>query len=131
MRRRSVLIVDDNPLNLKLLAVVLGGQAFDVRTACDATEALRCLQQRPADVILLDLQLPDMDGLQLAQRLKADPVHRETRILAVTAYAMKGDRERSLAAGCDDYMSKPIDTRRLPRLVKRLLDGGPRADAED
>jgi CheY-like chemotaxis protein len=116
-----VLIVDDNPTNLKLLSYILSSQGYDVRTASDAASALAALQARRPDVILMDLQLPGMDGLELSRALKADPATRGIVILAVTAYAMKGDEERVRAAGCDGYIAKPIDTRTFPALVASYL----------
>lgn len=116
-----VLIVDDNPTNLKLLSYVLSSQGFEVQTAGDAVAALAALQARRPRVILMDLQLPGMDGLELSRRLKADPETRDIVILAVTAYAMKGDEQRARAAGCDGYVAKPIDTRTFPALVASYL----------
>lgn len=117
MAGASILVVDDNPVNSKLARVVLTGAGFVVRTAADATEALaRIAEDRPA-LVLMDIQLPGMDGLELTRRLKGDPVTREIVVIALTAYAMKGDDERARAAGCDDYVAKPLDIDRLPRLV--------------
>jgi two-component system, cell cycle response regulator DivK len=120
-----VLIVDDNPTNLKLLSYVLSSQGYDVQTAGDGPSALAALQTRRPRVILMDLQLPGMDGLELSQSLKASPATRDIVILAVTAYAMKGDEERARAAGCDGYVAKPIDTRTFPALVASYLSRTP------
>jgi two-component system, cell cycle response regulator DivK len=113
-----ILIVDDNVQNLKLARVILANEGYDVRTAGDAEEALALLRTFRPHVILMDLQLPGMDGLQLTRQLKADPDTRGIRIVALTAYAMKGDEEKAFAAGCDGYVSKPIDTDRLPDIVR-------------
>ncbi|MBI2571809.1 MAG: response regulator [Candidatus Schekmanbacteria bacterium] len=121
MAGEPILIVDDNPINLKLARVLLLTEGYEVRTAADAEEALRVLDEFRPRLILMDLQLPGMDGLELARRLKADPASAQILILAVTAYAMKGDAERALAAGCDDYVAKPIDTVKLPGLISRHL----------
>jgi two-component system, cell cycle response regulator DivK len=121
MAGELILIVDDNPQNLKLARVVLTGCGYDVRTAVDAEEALRLLDQVSPRLILMDLQLPGMDGLALTRQLKGDPARSRIVIVALTAYAMKGDREKALAAGCDDYVAKPIDTRALPEMVARHL----------
>jgi CheY-like chemotaxis protein len=112
-----ILIVDDNPANLKLARVVLSAEGYDVRTAGDAEEALNALQSFHPRLILMDLQMPGMDGFELTRRLKADPATRGIVILALTAYAMKGDEERAREAGCDGYVAKPIDTRSLPGVV--------------
>jgi CheY-like chemotaxis protein len=116
-----ILIVDDNPANLKLARVVLSGEGYLVRTAGDATEALAALQSFHPRLILMDLQMPGMDGFELTRRLKADPATRGMVIVALTAYAMKGDEERAREAGCDGYIAKPIDTRSLPGVVAGYL----------
>ncbi|MBI2187146.1 MAG: response regulator [Acidobacteria bacterium] len=121
MPGERILIVDDNPVNLKLVRVVLTVEGYDVRTATDAGEALAVLEMFRPRLILMDLQLPGMDGLELTKRLKADAVMKDTLIVAVTAYAMKGDEEKALAIGCDGYLTKPIDTRTLPAVVARYL----------
>ena len=123
MAHEPILIVDDNPANLKLARVLLTGEGFEVRTAADAHEALAVLESFRPRMILMDLQLPGMDGFELTRRLKASPAHREVIILALTAYAMKGDEDKARAAGCDGYISKPIDTRSLPNVVADYLAG--------
>ena len=114
MPTKSILIVDNNPVNLKLIRVLLGGEGYDVHTAGDADGALRVLKNLSPQMILMEVQLPGIDGLELTRRLKADPATRDIKILGLTAYAMKGDREKILAAGCDGYVAKPIDTRAFP-----------------
>jgi CheY-like chemotaxis protein len=118
-----VLIVDDNPTNLKLVAYLVRAHGYDVHTANDATTALAAIRTVRPRLILMDLQLPGIDGLELTRRLKADPATAGIVIVAVTAYAMKGDLERALAAGCDDYVTKPIDTRALPALIAKYARG--------
>src|SRR4051812_37803674 len=122
MAGESVLIVDDNVQNLKLVRVLLAREGYDVRTAGDAEEALEELESFSPRLILMDLQLPGMDGLELTRRLKADPVRRSIAIVALTAYAMKGDELKALAAGCDGYVAKPIDIMSLPQTVRVQLD---------
>ena len=124
MSGEAILIVDDNPINLKLARVLLSGEGYAVQTASDAEEALHLLETFSPRLILMDLQLPGMDGLELTRRLKQDPVRRDIAIVALTAYAMKGDEERILAAGCDGYIPKPIDTRALPSFIKSYLTNG-------
>ena len=123
MAGARILVVDDNPANLRLLRMLLLGEGYDVRTAGDAAEALAVVGEFLPRVILMDLQMPGMDGFELTRRLKADAATREIVIVALTAYAMKGDEERARAAGCDGYVSKPIDTRSLPALIARHVDG--------
>jgi CheY-like chemotaxis protein len=117
MTPRTVLIVDDNPQNLKLARVLLTRYGYDVQTAVDAEQALALLHTFTPALILMDLQLPGMDGFELTRRLKADPSTRKIVVIAVTAYAMVGDASRAREAGCDDYVSKPIDTKKLPQLI--------------
>lgn len=121
MTAAPILVVDDNPQNLKLTTVVLESEGFEVRTARHAEEALVVLDGFAPVLILMDIQLPGMDGLELTRQLKADPARRHIVVIALTAYAMKGDAERFLAAGCDGYVSKPIDIDALPREVHRHL----------
>jgi CheY-like chemotaxis protein len=122
MTLHSILVVDDSLANMKLLSFVLESQGYEVRTAMDADEALAVLGSFRPHLILLDIQLPGMDGLELARRLKADPSNAGMLIVAVTASAMKGDEEKAMEAGCDGYITKPIDTRTLPKLVASYLD---------
>ncbi|HVR11738.1 MAG TPA: response regulator [Thermoanaerobaculia bacterium] len=123
MTGEPILIVDDNPANLKLVRVLLRSEGYEVRVAVDAEEALTVLRGFRPRLILMDLQLPGMDGLTLTRRLKADPATDEIAVLALTAYAMKGDEEKAMQAGCDGYITKPIDTRTLPLVVARFLAG--------
>src|SRR5688572_7980848 len=101
MAGESILVIDDNPINLKLLRLALKVEGYDVQTAVDAESALAILASFRPRLILMDLQLPGMDGLELTRRLKAGVPTCEAIIVAVTAYAMKGDEQRALAAGCD------------------------------
>jgi CheY-like chemotaxis protein len=128
MAGESLLVVDDNPANQKLLEAILRAKGYEVRSAGTADEAIAAIEAELPKLILMDLQLPDVDGLTLTRRLRGNPAHADIVIIAVTSYAMKGDRERALVAGCDDYVTKPIDTRRLPELVAtHLASTGPRA----
>jgi CheY-like chemotaxis protein len=116
-----ILIVDDNVTNLKLVTYLMKAKGYEVATAVDADTALEAVRASRPRLILMDLQLPGTDGLELTRRLKADPDTQHIKIIAVTAYAMKGDQDRALAAGCDDYVTKPIDTRTLPETIARHL----------
>jgi CheY-like chemotaxis protein len=116
-----ILIVDDNPTNLKLVTYLMQQHGYEVTTAVDADDAIASIGQTPPDLILMDVQLPGIDGLELTRRLKADPATKSIVIIALTAYAMKGDQEKAREAGCDDYVTKPIDTRALPEIVAKLL----------
>ena len=123
MAGEQILVVDDNPANLKLMEFLLDGEGYEIRTAGDAEEALSVLQDFQPRLILMDLQLPGMSGLDLTRRLKAEPATQGVVILALTAFAMKGDEQRALDAGCDGYVAKPIDVETLPALIARYLAG--------
>jgi CheY-like chemotaxis protein len=122
---KRVLIVDDNPINLKLLRLTLDGAGYEIRTAIDALHALEVLTSFRPSLVLMDVQMPGMDGLELTRRLKADPSTRDAIIVAVTAYAMKGDEQRAIDAGCDGYITKPVDTRTLATTVANFLMATP------
>jgi CheY-like chemotaxis protein len=121
MNSGRILVVDDNPTNLKLVTFLLSASSYEVRTATDARHALAVLESFRPDLILMDLQLPDIDGLELTRRLKADPRTRDTAIIAVTAYAMKGDEEKARAAGVDGYVCKPIQKDAFRKIVAEQL----------
>lgn len=123
MSGEEILIVDDHPTNLKFMRILLAAEGFNVRTATDAEEVLRALESSHPRLILMDIQLPGMDGLELTRRLKADPATGDIVILALTAYAMKGDDQRARAAGCDGYIAKPIDTQALRGIIAGYLQG--------
>ncbi len=122
-----VLVVEDNEVNQLLTASVLEREGFAVDLARTSTEAKDLLRVRTPDVILMDVQLPGMDGLAFTRKLKADPATAQITIVAVTAHAMAGDREQTLAAGCAGYISKPIDTRTFGRQVREFLARSARA----
>ncbi len=116
-----VLVVEDNEVNQLLTASVLEREGFAVDLARTSTEAMDLLRARTPDIILMDVQLPGMDGLAFTRKLKADPATAQITIVAVTAHAMAGDREQTLAAGCAGYISKPIDTRTFGHQVREFL----------
>lgn len=116
-----ILVIDDNPLNMKLVTFLLRKESYEVVTAGDASEALQVLAAFRPELILMDLQMPGVDGLTLTRQLRADPRYATTAIVAVTASAMKGDEEKAAAAGCDGYVTKPIDTRAFPGLIRAFL----------
>jgi CheY-like chemotaxis protein len=117
----TVLAIDDDPVNLKLAAEVLQADGHDVIRAADAEQALRLLDQHAPDLVLTDIAMPGMSGLELTRRLKADPRYRHLPVVAMTASAMKGDESRILEAGCDAYLAKPLDTRRLAMQITAIL----------
>jgi two-component system cell cycle response regulator DivK len=120
-RAPYVLVVDDNATNLELAVFALEVEGYEVGTARDADEFRRVLAARRPDAVLMDVQLPGTSGLDLMREMKAAPALRDIPVIAVTAYAMRGDEERMLAAGCDGYLSKPLDVMALAAQVQRLL----------
>jgi len=130
-----ILVVEDNEVNQLLTASVLEREGFTVDLAGDSTQAMERLRERTPELILMDVQLPGMDGLALTRQLKTDPATARITIVALTAHAMTGDREQTLAAGCAGYISKPINTRTFAGEVRAFLprsvpDPGPaRTDA--
>lgn len=123
-----ILVVEDTPANMKLMMLILGSAGHVALQAGTAQDALALAHHEHPDLILMDVQLPDMDGLEATRRLKASPQTRDIPVLAVTALAMKGDRERMLAAGCDGYMEKPVDYRALLAEVERYCRAQGMAD---
>ncbi len=121
MSRGPLLVVDDNLVNLKLIKAVLAGEGYEVHTATDAGEALAALKTLHPRLILMDIQLPGMDGLALTRQLKSSPDTRDIIIVALTAYAMKGDDERAYACGCSGYITKPIDVRNFAAEIAKYL----------
>lgn len=117
----SILVVEDTPVNLKLMRLLLGHEGYKVRTAESAEEALSTLQSFRPKMILADIQLPGMDGLEMTRKIKADPKNSGIKIVALTAFAMSGDKERALQAGCDGYIAKPIDTHKLASEIREML----------
>jgi CheY-like chemotaxis protein len=128
LRPSRILVVDDNRTNLKLVSDLLAFEGHEIISAMDAEEAQVVLASLLPDLILMDIALPGMDGLTLTRLLKADVRTRQIRIVALTAFAMKGDEQKALDAGCDGYITKPIDTRALPREVAAMLVRAPRGD---
>ena len=119
--RGHILIVDDNPIDLKLAAEVLEVHGFKVESAADAEEAQRILLHRMPDLIVTDIALPGMDGLTFTRRLRTDERLGQIPVVALTAFAMRGDEEIAAAAGCSGYIVKPIDIRRFAEQISEIL----------
>jgi CheY-like chemotaxis protein len=117
-----ILVVDDNLVNLKLAGDLLAFEGLDVQRAVDAESAMDMINISQPDLILMDVALPGMDGLALTKILKKNPATEHIIIVALTAFAMKGDQEKITAAGCDGYITKPINTRKFPQQVIDLLN---------
>jgi CheY-like chemotaxis protein len=119
-----ILYVEDNEDNIYMLARWLKRQGFEIAVARDGERGVAAAQDELPDLILMDLSLPVLDGWEATQRIKAVPETRAIPVIALSAHAMSGDRERALAAGCDDYDSKPVDFERLLEKIRALLPGG-------
>lgn len=121
MSAARILVVDDNPTNLKLVSDVLDCEGYEILKAVDAEEAERIIERHLPELVLIDIALPGMDGLALTRKLKAENKTKDLVIVALTAFAMRGDEEKARDAGCDGYITKPINTRALPALVAGYL----------
>jgi CheY-like chemotaxis protein len=124
----AILVVEDNPANQMLIEAVLLESGYAISLASSAAEALESIEHRMPDLILMDIELPGQDGLSLTRKLKADPSTASIPVVALTANAMGGDRERSLEAGCIGYISKPYDTRSLGREIAAFLAAAQQGD---
>ena len=109
MNEKKILLVEDNEVNRRLAGFLLRSQGYQVREATSAIEAFEILRTEHPDLIVMDIQLPGMDGLEVTRKLKEQSGTADIPVVAVTSYAMKGDRENALAAGCAGYVTKPID----------------------
>jgi len=121
MEKVKILIVEDNPTNLKLEQLLLTIEGYEVHTAIDAEAAVKVLENLHPQLILMDLQLPGKNGFDLTRELKSDPKFKDICIVALTAYAMKGDEEKAKSAGCDGYMTKPISVATFPSEIAQYL----------
>jgi two-component system, cell cycle response regulator DivK len=117
----TVLYIEDNPENRILVRRVLMAEGFEVLEAGNASDGLDVAQQQRPDLVLVDINMPLLDGLSLASIMKADPGLNSIPVVALTANVMRGDRERTMAAGCDGYIQKPIDVDTFPRQIARYL----------
>lgn len=120
---RSILVIEDQELNRKVVRILLQSKGYKVIEAVNAAEALVCLKQDVPALILMDIALPGQSGEELTRQIKANPDWCDIPIIALTAAAMSGDRERLLKAGCDDYLSKPIDTHEFLRCIAHYIKG--------
>ncbi|MBI2328898.1 MAG: response regulator [Chloroflexi bacterium] len=119
--KKKILIVEDNPQNMRLMEMTLRAKNYTLLKATDGEEALDMAMRERPDLILMDIWLPKVNGLEVTRKLRQDPAFRHIPIIGVTAYAMKGDKERIIESGCDVYLSKPIDTHELPEIITTIL----------
>jgi CheY-like chemotaxis protein len=124
MKRKTILVIEDNEMNMKLVKVLLQKGQFNILEAVDAESGIRLAQEQRPDLILMDVQLPGMDGLTATRIIKEDPVLEGVRVIALTSYAMEGDAKKALEVGCDGYITKPIDTRAFLDTIRKFLEGG-------
>lgn len=117
----TILIIEDNPFNIELVTAVLEAAGHDVIQAATAELGISIARSKQPDLILMDIGLPVMDGLEATRILKGGAGTRSIPIIALTAHAMKGDEELAHAAGCDGYLAKPVNTRELPDIISRFL----------
>ena len=118
---KKILIVEDNPVHMRLIEMTLRANNYTLLKATDGEEALDiAIRERP-DLILMDLNLPETTGFEVTKKLRENLVFHHTPIIALTAYPMRGDRERIVDSGCDAYLTKPINTRELPRTIAEML----------
>ncbi|HTV97499.1 MAG TPA: response regulator [Steroidobacteraceae bacterium] len=120
--RGQILIVDDNPIDLALSSALLGVKGFQVEVAVDAEQAQLLLQRMVPDLMVVDIALPGMDGLTLARRVKADARLEHVPVVALTAFAKRGDEQSAAAAGCDRYFTKPLDTKSFGEDIAATLE---------
>ena len=122
MAGETILVVEDNPLNLELVTDILEAQGYRILQAITGADALSSIESERSDLILMDIQLPGLDGLTVTGAIKDNPNTRDIQVIALTAHAMRGDEDKAREAGCDGYISKPIDTRQLPVTVREFLE---------
>jgi CheY-like chemotaxis protein len=122
--KKKVLCIEDNMVNMLLVSRIVEAEGHDLLKAEDGTQAMSVLSEVIPDIILLDINLPGINGLDLAKRFKADDKLRPIPLIATTAQVLVGDRERCLDAGCDDYLPKPLDIRRLREVLREHLSNG-------
>jgi len=122
MMAKKILIVEDEPRNMKLATMTLKPHGYVIVSAVDGEQAVQVALKEKPDIILMDMQLPKISGLEAVKLLRENPDFQKIPIVALTAYAMKGDEEKFFQGGCTAYMSKPITTRELPNLVLKLLN---------
>ena len=119
---KKILVVEDNEQNRTLLKDVLEYHGYQIVEAANGAEGIAQAREHLPDLILLDIQMPVMNGFAAIQSLRNDPATRGIRVIALTSFAMKGDREKIMAAGFQGYLAKPIDTRELPKIMARFLE---------
>lgn len=121
MGHKRILCIEDNDSNLRLVSRIVEGEKHEFLMAVDGLTALEMARREKPDLILLDINIPGLNGLELARRFKEDPALAAVPVIATTANVLRGDRERCLAAGCDEYLAKPLDVRELQTMMRTYL----------
>ena len=122
MGNKSILVIEDNELNMKLVKGLIKIGKYQMLEAVDAESGIQLIRDQRPDLVLMDLQLPGMDGLSATKLIKEDPTLKDIPIVALTSYAMQGDEERALEAGCTGYIAKPIDTRKFLKTISKFFN---------
>lgn len=123
MKRNTVLVIEDNEMNMKLVRILLQIGQYDILEAMDAESGIPLARAHKPDLIIMDVHLPGMDGLSATRIIKEDPALKQIRVIALTSYAMEGDEKKAREAGCDGYITKPIDTRTFLDTIRKFFDG--------
>ncbi len=121
MKTKTILVIEDNELNMKLVKELISIGKYGMPEANDAESGIQQIRDQRPDLVLMDIQLPGMDGLSATKIIKEDPALKDIPIIGLTSYAMQGDEEKALAAGCTGYITKPIDTRKFLETVSEYL----------
>jgi CheY-like chemotaxis protein len=121
MKTKTILVIEDNKLNMKLVKELISIGKYRMLEANDAESGIQQIREQQPDLVLMDIQLPGMDGLSATKIIKEDPALKDIPIIGLTSYAMQGDKEKALAAGCTGYITKPIDTRKFLETVSEYL----------
>ena len=126
MENRNILVIEDNALNMKLMRGIFSIGKYQIIEAFDAETAICLAREHQPFLILMDIQLPGMDGLEATQIIKADPKLKDIPVVALTGFAMQGDEEKAIGAGCDGYITKPIEIKEVLEIINRFRNGGTR-----
>jgi len=121
MEEKSVLVIEDNRLNMKLVRALLKIGDYRILEAINAETGIRLTREHRPDLVLIDIQLPDMDGLKATRIIKDDPAMKDIPVVAITSYAMQGDEEKAFEAGCAGFITKPIDTRNFLETISQFI----------
>ena len=122
MKQKTILVIEDNELNMKLLRGILSTTVYEMIEAVDAETGLIMVREYRPDLVLMDIQLPGMDGLSATKVIKSEESIKDIPIVALTSYAMQGDKEKALKAGCAGYITKPFDAKNLLKTIKEFLN---------